>query len=167
METLDRRTLFRRGLAAGGGLAALGPLHALGAHVAQGANPRRSVGYGPLVNNGDLWLPEAFDYAVIQRQGKPMSDGNLVPGIFDGMAAYLGKNGNTVLIRNHENREQSGEQKVRALGQGLRRNEERRGGRHQRERQQQLSRPPAAQAARSGRACPRCPTRPRSWRPRT
>ena len=109
METLDRRTLLRRGLAAGGGLAALGPLHALGAQVAHGANAKRGVGYGPLVDKGDLWLPAAFEYAVIQRQGEPMSDGNPVPGIFDGMAAYRGKGGTVVLIRNHENRRREGE----------------------------------------------------------
>ncbi|MGH3062575.1 MAG: alkaline phosphatase PhoX, partial [Gaiellaceae bacterium] len=109
METLDRRTLLRRGLAAGGGLAALGPLHALGAQVAHGANPKRTVGYGPLVDKGDLWLPADFEYTVVQRQGEPMSDGNPVPGIFDGMAAYRGKGGTVVLIRNHENRRQAGE----------------------------------------------------------
>jgi uncharacterized protein len=109
METLDRRTLLRRGLATGGGLAALGPLAALGAQVAHGKTPPRTPGYGPLVDKGDLWLPEAFDYTVIQRQGELMSDGNLVPGIFDGMAAYRGKRGSIVLIRNHENRRQAGE----------------------------------------------------------
>jgi len=41
-----------------------------------------------------------------------MSDGQITPGIFDGMAAFPGRNGNTILIRNHENREQSGEIKV-------------------------------------------------------
>jgi hypothetical protein len=51
LDTLDRKTFFRRGLAAGGGPAALGPL---GAQVASGSNPRRSVGNGPLVNQGDL-----------------------------------------------------------------------------------------------------------------
>ena len=40
-----------------------------------------------------------------------MSDGQPTPGIFDGMAAYPGPDG-TILIRNHENREQSGEIKV-------------------------------------------------------
>jgi uncharacterized protein len=109
METLDRRTLLRRGLATGGGLAALGPLAALGAQVAHGKTPPRTPGYGPLVDKGDLWLPEAFDYTVIQRQGELMSDGNIVPGIFDGMAAYRGKRGSIVLIRNHENRRQAGE----------------------------------------------------------
>ena len=108
MDTLDRKTLFRRGLVAGTGLAALGPLHALGADVAHGS-PKRAPGYGPLVDKGDLWLPEDFNYAVIQRQGETMSDGNPVPGLFDGMAAYPGKRGTIVLIRNHENRRQAGE----------------------------------------------------------
>lgn len=57
MDTLDRRTLVRRGLVAGGGLAALGPLRALGADVAHGKNPRRAPGYGPL--NGS-----AVTYAI-------------------------------------------------------------------------------------------------------
>jgi hypothetical protein len=109
MDTLDRKTLLRRGLLAGGGIAALSPLHSLGAQVAHGARPPRVPGYGPLVNKGDLWLPEDFNYAVIQRQGETMSDGNLVPGIFDGMGAYPGKRGTIVLIRNHENRRQAGE----------------------------------------------------------
>jgi uncharacterized protein len=109
METLDRRTLLRRSLLAGGALAAASPLHALGANVADGKKPRRAPGYGALVNKGDLWLPEDFDYVVLQRQGEPMDDGNIVPGIFDGMAAYRGRKGTTVLIRNHENRRQAGE----------------------------------------------------------
>jgi len=109
MDTLDRKTLLRRGLLAGGGIAALGPLQSLGVQVAHGARPPRVPGYGPLVNKGDLWLPEAFEYTVIQRQGEMMTDGNLVPGIFDGMAAYRGKRGTIVLIRNHENRRQAGE----------------------------------------------------------
>lgn len=61
---------------------------------------------------GDLWLPETFEYQVVPVQGTIMSDGNPVPGIFDGMAAYPGNGGATILIRNHENRQQSGETKV-------------------------------------------------------
>ncbi len=41
-----------------------------------------------------------------------MSDGQPTPGIFDGMGAFRGTRGRTVLIRNHENREQGGEAKV-------------------------------------------------------
>ena len=61
---------------------------------------------------GDLALPAEFNYQVISRQGRPMSDGQLTPGIFDGMGAFRGPRGRTILIRNHENREQAGEMKV-------------------------------------------------------
>ena len=93
------------------GLIAAGPLGALSARAAV-AQPAASPGYGPLVDKGELWLPEAFEYAVVSRQGDPMSDGRPTPGIFDGMGAFPGENGTTILIRNHENRERAGEQKV-------------------------------------------------------
>jgi secreted PhoX family phosphatase len=101
---LDRRAFLRRGVALGGGLVALGPLHALGAHVAMGAPLKRSPGYGPLVQKGDLLLPEGFNYQIISTQGTPQRDGTITAGIFDGMAAYRGRDGTTILIRNHENR---------------------------------------------------------------
>ena len=85
---------------------------ALGMRVAIGAPVRRTTGYGPLVPKGDLALPVEFNYQVISRQGRPMSDGQPTPGIFDGMGAFRGRRGRTVLIRNHENREQAGEIKV-------------------------------------------------------
>lgn len=37
-----------------------------------------------------------------------MTDGNPTPGIFDGMGAFPGPDGNTVLIRNHENQRRAG-----------------------------------------------------------
>ena len=111
MTTIDRRTFLRRGAVAGGTLATLGPLSAYYAKSASGA-PVATTGYGPLVNKGDLWLPAEFDYQVLSRQGTPMSDGRPTPGIFDGMGAYPGPAGTTILIRNHENRERAGEQKV-------------------------------------------------------
>jgi secreted PhoX family phosphatase len=78
-----------------------------------GAPLLASEGYGPLVNKGELLLPEAFNYQVVSRQGMQMSDGHPTPGIFDGMGAYPGgSGGSTILIRNHENRERAGEQKV-------------------------------------------------------
>jgi len=112
MTTMDRKGLLRRGALAGGGLAALGPLSAYYAKAAEGASVPASFGYGPLVNKGDLWLPAGFNYQLLSRQGVPMSDGRPTPGIFDGMAAYPGPKGRTILIRNHENREQAGEIKV-------------------------------------------------------
>jgi secreted PhoX family phosphatase len=109
MKAMDRRTFLRRGVVAGGAIAALGPLHALGARAALGAPPPRTTGYGPLVPKGDLALPAEFEYAVVSRQGVAMSDGSVTPGIFDGMGAFPGPHGSTVLIRNHENRRRPGE----------------------------------------------------------
>jgi uncharacterized protein len=106
--TISRRSFVKRSGAVGGGLVAAGPLGALSAR----ASAATAAGYGPLVDKGDLWLPAAFDYQVISRQGRPMSDGQPTPGIFDGMGAYPGEDGTTILIRNHENRERAGEQKV-------------------------------------------------------
>jgi uncharacterized protein len=63
-----------------------------------------SAGYGPLRPdpNGILNLPKDFSYRIISRKGDPMSDGLLVPGAADGMAAFRGPKGRIILIRNHE-----------------------------------------------------------------
>lgn len=47
-------------------------------------------------------LPEGFRYWVVSWTGQTMSDGSRVPGDHDGMAAYKGPRGTTVLVRNHE-----------------------------------------------------------------
>jgi secreted PhoX family phosphatase len=101
---MDRRTFLRSSAMLGGSLAFAGPFHALGVRVASGAPPVRIAGYGPLVPKGELMLPAAFDYQVISRQGEPMRDEALTPSCFDGMGAFPGQHGTTVLIRNHENR---------------------------------------------------------------
>ena len=49
-----------------------------------------------------LDLPRGFDYRVISRAGEKMSDGMTVPGAHDGMAAFAGKDGRIILVRNHE-----------------------------------------------------------------
>jgi len=107
--SISRRSFLKR---SGATVPASGPLGALAVRAAAGDQPPRVAGYGPLVLKGDLWLPAAFNYAIVSRQGDPMSDGQPTPGIFDGMGAFPGENGRTILIRNHENREQPGEQKV-------------------------------------------------------
>lgn len=77
---------------------------------AVGQSPRPIAGYGPLVPKGpELALPPEFSYQVISRQGQPMRDGLLTPSAFDGMGAFPGPSGTTILIRNHENRERPGE----------------------------------------------------------
>ncbi|MEM6315457.1 MAG: alkaline phosphatase PhoX, partial [Planctomycetota bacterium] len=66
--------------------------------------PRPGVGYGPLRPdpNGVLDLPEGFTAKVLSTKGDRMDDGLRVPGAPDGMAAFPGEPGKTVLVRNHE-----------------------------------------------------------------
>lgn len=73
--------------------------------VANTLTSNTQAGYGPLITDpkGVLNLPKGFTYQIISRQGSTMSDGLLVPGKGDGMAAFKGKNNRTILIRNHEN----------------------------------------------------------------
>lgn len=70
---------------------------------ADAADPR-SPGFGPLQPDpaGVLELPEGFSYHVFSRVGEKMDDGFLVPGDHDGMAAFEGPDGTTILVRNHE-----------------------------------------------------------------
>ncbi len=60
--------------------------------------------FGPLIADpeGIMDLPEGFAYRIISRTSDPMTDGLLVPGLPDGMAAFAGEGGRTILIRNHE-----------------------------------------------------------------
>jgi secreted PhoX family phosphatase len=60
--------------------------------------------FGPLLRdpNGVIDLPKGFSYQVISRAGEQMTDGLFVPGAHDGMAAFPGPKGLTILVRNHE-----------------------------------------------------------------
>ncbi len=49
-----------------------------------------------------LDLPDGFSAHAFSRVGEQMDDGLWVPGKHDGMAAYPGPNGKTILVRNHE-----------------------------------------------------------------
>lgn len=96
-----RRTLLRRaGAAALAGGAGFGPVLAAAAAGSRG----RARGYGPLVADPGrrLHLPPGFSYRVISRAGARMGDGFVVPALADGMHAFAGANGRTVLLRNHE-----------------------------------------------------------------
>ena len=111
MSVMDRRAFLVRSAAVAGGLAIAGPLEAFRTRVAA-AQPVASAGYGPLVDMGDLWLPEGFQYRMISRRGDEMTDVDpatgtqrLTPSRFDGMAAFTDpETDDTILIRNHENR---------------------------------------------------------------
>lgn len=60
--------------------------------------------FGPLVPDpkGLLDLPKGFSHRVVSRTGDEMSDGLLVPGAPDGMGAFAGPDGKTLVVRNHE-----------------------------------------------------------------
>jgi secreted PhoX family phosphatase len=110
VDAMDRRAFLTRSAALVGGMAIAGPLQAFASRVARGQTVI-SNGYGPLVDKGDLFLPEAFNYTVISTSGDPMTTIDpgtgqpyLTPTRFDGMAAYPGSHGTTILVRNHENR---------------------------------------------------------------
>lgn len=66
------------------------------------ANP--PVGFGPLGDDPAnlIRLPKDFRYVAFSATGEEMDDGLLVPGMHDGMAAFAGPDGRTLLVRNHE-----------------------------------------------------------------
>lgn len=95
----SRRQFFTLAGASAAGAVLLSPLQAFYAKKAIAAGP-----YGSLVTdpNGVLDLPAGFTYRRLSETGQAMNDGYNVPGGHDGMAAFAGSSGNTILIRNHE-----------------------------------------------------------------
>jgi secreted PhoX family phosphatase len=111
MTTLPRRSFLLRAGGAGAGLAFAGSLATVLGGAA-GAAPglagdgrRRRPGYGDLVPDpaGVLDLPAGFRYVAFSRVGTDLlDDGSPVPAAHDGMGAFAGRRGRTVLVRNHE-----------------------------------------------------------------
>lgn len=66
--------------------------------------PNNTSSLGNLAGVELITLPDKFQYTAISIEGQTMSDGAIVPGNHDGMAAFQGRNGNTILVRNHERR---------------------------------------------------------------
>jgi secreted PhoX family phosphatase len=98
-------SISRRQILVGG--AALSVMRVL--ELGWGGKSFASEGFGPLVPdpNGLLDLPAGFSYRVFGRAGDPMYDlkrqmVGLTPGAHDGMAAFVGPRGTTILVRNHE-----------------------------------------------------------------
>jgi len=113
---VTRRNFVQGSAVLGAGLAIGGPISAYAANSKQGGKRRKALGFGPLTPTPEkdsglayLALPKGFEYRLINRSGDPMTKGGPTPGIFDGMGAYAGPKGTTVLIRNHENRSRPGE----------------------------------------------------------
>jgi secreted PhoX family phosphatase len=69
-------------------------------------NEQEEYGYGPLRKDRKkvLDLPKGFSYKVISKGGDKMDDGFYVPYLHDGMGAFPGPDGLTIILRNHEYR---------------------------------------------------------------
>ncbi|MFW6084167.1 MAG: alkaline phosphatase PhoX [Gemmatimonadota bacterium] len=109
---LSRRHFLRRAAAVSvgfGGLQAFVSACDRGVERAE-SDPGRSAsvpshpGFGPPAPDpaGIFDLPEGFTYRVISRFRDTMDDGFLVPSLPDGMAAFPGPDGTTILVCNHE-----------------------------------------------------------------
>ncbi|MCC5634557.1 PhoX family protein [Nostoc sp. CHAB 5844] len=96
---LSRRKFFTLASSGTAGAVFLSPLQAFYAKRTLAAGPYGALQTDPL---GVLDLPAGFTYRRLSETGQTMTDGYRVPGGHDGMAAFAGANGNTILIRNHE-----------------------------------------------------------------
>lgn len=110
MTKLDRRSFLVGSAITAAGIA--GPFQGLVAHAGHSGHRRRRRrrgGYGKLVPTPDrrdgvvrLDLPEGFRYRTFHVTGTTLGDATPVPGRHDGMAAFRGRRGNSVIVRNHE-----------------------------------------------------------------
>lgn len=102
-SAVTRRAFLRRSAAVAAGFGGLQTLMARGAFAGLMAR-EGEMGYGPLVPDpaGLFDLPAGFRYTVISTVGETMDDGLTVPSDHDGMAAFPGPDGLTIVIRNHE-----------------------------------------------------------------
>ena len=98
-QRLGRRSF----LAAAGGVAAA-LLGTRGASAVPTSASAAAAGYGPLIPDagGILDLPRGFQYRIVSPEGARLSNGAPVPGNHDGMGAFPGPGGTTILVRNHE-----------------------------------------------------------------
>jgi secreted PhoX family phosphatase len=90
-------------------LAIAGPFDGLVAHAGLPSHGRWSDGYGPLSPVADkrdgmvrLDLPAGFEYRSFHTTGTVLADGSTLPGRHDGMAAFQGRHGKSLIVRNHE-----------------------------------------------------------------
>ena len=108
MTYVSRRSLLRGAAGTAVGLALAGPFRGYVAGAERG-HPR-IVGYGDLAPVADLRdgverldLPPGFQYRSFDARGDAIRGTSvLLPGRHDGMGAFPGPNGRTILVRNHE-----------------------------------------------------------------
>jgi secreted PhoX family phosphatase len=107
---IDRRTFLRGAAVTAGATALGGPFQGFVARAAQadpgGSQAFRDLRAIPDLRDGQvrLWLPEGFTYRSFHDTEAPivLDDGTALPGRHDGMAAFRGRRGNVILVRNHE-----------------------------------------------------------------
>ncbi|MEJ7705400.1 MAG: alkaline phosphatase PhoX [Geodermatophilaceae bacterium] len=110
MTDVGRRTFLKGAAAATGVALAAGPFQGFtAASAAPPAPDGRFPGYGRLVPRPDqrdgvtrLRLPRGFRYRSFDPTGASLTDGTVIPGRHDGMAAFSGPGGLYTLVRNHE-----------------------------------------------------------------
>lgn len=68
-----------------------------------GAAPVHGLGAIQRGTGRPILLPKGFSYTTFSPAGAEMDDGLMVPGMHDGMGAFAGPDGRTLLVRNHEN----------------------------------------------------------------
>lgn len=106
---LDRREFLRRAIASAIIPSSVAGLVATCTDQEGPAGIDVSVGYGRVdQDQGELLLPRDFQVRSFGRVGSRMSDGNLTPLAHDGMGAFPGSNGRTILVRNHEDQNDPG-----------------------------------------------------------
>jgi secreted PhoX family phosphatase len=103
---VDRRKFLQAAAATAGAAALGGPFQGFVTRAAQAAPSTPTLGPIPDLRDGQvrLWLPAGFNYRSFHDTETPvvLTDGTTLPGRHDGMAAFRGRGGNVILVRNHE-----------------------------------------------------------------
>jgi secreted PhoX family phosphatase len=101
---INRRSFLRKSGLAFLGIFALKNVFADETNISFLSNDIKEVGYGALIKdpNKIIDLPRDFSYKIISRAGGKMTDGFYVPAYPDGMGAFPGPDGLTIILRNHE-----------------------------------------------------------------
>jgi len=108
MTQIDRRTFLGAAAATAGAAVLGGPFAGLVANANAGRSQPAFRDLRPIEDARDgivrLWLPEGFGYRSFHDTEGPVTldDGTSLPGRHDGMAAFAGPNGHSILVRNHE-----------------------------------------------------------------